>query len=129
MQVYVSAIEIVLQKLGLTGTSILNSTLISKSVSCNGGSVVELSPPQTVFLFPGFFKNASERHCSFYFQKQTPASAFPGNFAFCLNLLHFASCESERNTRCYTSRCKRKPTPWMVLAVTRHCSLLPLGYV
>ena len=72
---------------------------------------------------------AIERLCSFYFQKQTPASAFPGNFAFCLNLLHFASCESERNTRCDTSRCKRKPTRWMVLAVTRHCSLLPLGYV
>lgn len=35
----------------------------------------------------------------------------------------------KRKTRCNRSRCKRKPTRWMVLAVTRHCSLLPLGYV
>lgn len=72
---------------------------------------------------------AIERHCSFYFQKQTPASAFPGNFAFCLNLLHFASCESERKQGVIHPDAKGKPTPWMVLAVTRHCSLLPLGYV
>lgn len=42
---------------------------------------------------------AVERLWSFYFKKQTPASAFSGNFAFCLNLLHFASCESEREKR------------------------------
>lgn len=36
---------------------------------------------------------------SFYFEKQTPASVFPGNFAFCLNLLHFAFYESEREKR------------------------------
>lgn len=31
---------------------------------------------------------AIERLWSFYFKKQIPAAAFPGNFAFCLNLLH-----------------------------------------
>ena len=55
-----SAIEIVLQKLGLIGTSIVNSTLISKFVSCIGGSVVEFSPPQIGFLFPELFKYARE---------------------------------------------------------------------
>lgn len=42
---------------------------------------------------------AIERLWSSYFKKQIPASAFPGNFAFCLNLLHFASRESEREKR------------------------------